>query len=108
MTAFEKYQDTLKLFGIPSGDAGAGEDVRKILARLLAARSLRLAQLQTARDIFERAKEQGKEQDVHLYLFLAAMLSSTSRSSKVPIEQSHSLAPYACRMQFWQPLCVRQ
>ena len=55
MTAFEKYQDTLKLFGIPSGDAGAGEDVRKILARLLAARSLRLAQLQTARDIFERA-----------------------------------------------------
>ena len=73
MTAFEKCQDTLKLFGIPSGDAGAAEKVRKILARLLAARSLRLAQLQTARDIFERAKEQEKEQDVRLYLFLAAM-----------------------------------
>ena len=81
MTAFEKYQDTLKLFGIPSGDAGAGEDVRKILARLLAARSLRLAQLQTARDIFERAKEQGKEQDVHLYLFLAAMFLSEGQGN---------------------------
>ena len=81
MTAFEKYQDTLKLFGIPSGDAGAGEDVRKILARLLAARSLRLAQLQTARDIFERAKEQGKEQDVHLYLFLAAMFLSEAQGN---------------------------
>ena len=81
MTAFEKYQDTLKLFGIPSGDAGAGGDVRKILARLLAARSLRLAQLQTARDIFERAKEQGKEQDVHLYLFLAAMFLSEGQGN---------------------------
>ena len=81
MTAFEKYQDTLKLFGIPSGDAGAGEDVRKILARLLAARSLRLAQLQTARDIFERAKEQGKEQDVRLYLFLAAMFLSEGQGN---------------------------
>ena len=81
MTAFEKYQDTLKLFGIPSGDAGAGEDVRKILARLLAARSLRLAQLQTARDIFERAKEQGKEQDMRLYLFLAAMFLSEGQGN---------------------------
>ena len=81
MTAFEKYQDTLKLFGIPSGDAGAVEEVRKILARLLAARSLRLAQLQTARDIFERAKEQGKEQDVHLYLFLAAMFLSEGQGN---------------------------
>lgn len=81
MTAFEKYQDTLKLFGIPSGDAGAGEDVRKILARLLAARSLRLAQLQTARDIFERAKEQGKEQDLHLYLFLAAIFLSEGQGN---------------------------
>ena len=81
MTAFEKYQETLKLFGIPSGDAGAGEDVRKILARLLAARSLRLAQLQTARDIFERAKEQGKEQDMRLYLFLAAMFLSEGQGN---------------------------
>ena len=81
MTAFEKYQDTLKLFGIPSGDAGAVEEVRKILARLLAARSLRLAQLKTARDIFERAKEQGKEQDVHLYLFLAAMFLSEGQGN---------------------------
>ena len=81
MTAFEKYQDTLKLFGIPSGDAGAAEKVRKILARLLAARSLRLAQLQTARDIFERAKEQEKEQDVRLYLFLAAMFLSEGQGN---------------------------
>lgn len=81
MTAFEKYQETLKLFGIPSGDASAVEEVRKILARLLAARSLRLAQLQTARDIFERAKEQGKEQDVRLYLFLATMFLSEGQGN---------------------------
>ena len=81
MTAFEKYQETLKLFGIPSGDASAVEEVRKILARLLAARSLRLAQLQTARDIFERAKEQEKEQEVRLYLFLAAMFLSEGQGN---------------------------
>ena len=77
MTAFEKYQETLKLFGIPSGDAGAAEDVRKILARLLAARTLRLAQLQTARDIYERAKES----DARLYLFLAAMFLSEGQGN---------------------------
>ena len=77
MTAFEKYQETLKLFGIPSGDAGAVEDVRKILARLLAARTLRLAQLQTARDIYERAKES----DARLYLFLAAMFLSEGQGN---------------------------
>ena len=81
MTVFEKYQETLKLFGIPSGDADVAEEVRKILARLLAARSLRLAQLQTARDIFERAKEQQKELDVHLYLFLAAMFLSEGQGN---------------------------
>ena len=77
MTAFEKYQDTLKLFGIPSGDAGAVEDVRKILARLLAARTLRLAQLQTARDIYERASAE----DPRLYLFLAAMFLSEGQGN---------------------------
>ena len=77
MTAFEKYQDTLKLFGIPSGDADVAEEVRKILARLLAARSLRLAQLQTARDIYER----DSAEDPRLYLFLAAMFLSEGQGN---------------------------
>ena len=77
MTPFEKYQETLKLFGIPSGDADVAKEVRKIFARLLAARSLRLAQLQTARDIYERAKEE----DVRLYLFLAAMFLSEGQGN---------------------------
>ena len=40
----------LSLFGIPDGEmAGDGTRVRKILARLLEAESLSLAELQTAR-----------------------------------------------------------
>lgn len=77
MTAFEKYQETLKLFGIPSGDADVAKNVRKIIARLLAARSLRLAQLQTARDIYERASAE----DPRLYLFLAAMFLSEGQGN---------------------------
>ena len=77
MMAFEKYQDTLKLFGIPSGDTDVAKNVCKIIARLLAARSLRLAQLQTARDIYERASAE----DPRLYLFLAAMFLSEGQGN---------------------------
>ena len=81
MTAYEKNESLLKAFCIPAGEGEVTEKVRHILARLLAARSLRLAQLQTARDIYERAKEQEKELDVRLYLFLAAMFLSEGQGN---------------------------
>ena len=88
MTTFEKNLDTLELFGIPSGDSDASTHVRKILARFLAARSLRLAQLQTARDIYERANPK----DCRLYLFLAAMfLSEGQGNAYMRVEKVKSL-----------------
>jgi len=59
----------LSLFGIPQGESC---EVREILSRLVAAGSLSLGELQTARDIVARA---GCEQDA-AYLFLAAMFIS--------------------------------
>ena len=88
MTAFEKNMDTLERFEIPSGYSDAATDVRKILARLLTARSLRLAQLQTARDIYERA---GVDEP-RLYLFLAAMfLSEGQGNAYMRVEKVPSL-----------------
>ena len=97
MTAYEKNESLLKAFGIPAGEgeaaeqAGEGkvtEKVRHVLSRLLAARSLRLAQLQTARDIYERA---GGE-DPRLYLFLAAMfLSEGQGNAYMRVEKVKSL-----------------
>ena len=104
MTTYEKNESLLKAFGIPPSH-GEGvkdeakvaeqaekdkvaENVRAILARLLAARSLRLAQLQTARDIYERA---GKD-DPRLYLFLAAMfLSEGQGNAYMRVEKVPSL-----------------
>ena len=77
MTAYEKNESLLKAFCIPAGEGEVTEKVRHILARLLAARSLRLAQLQTARDIYERA---GKD-DPRLYLFLAAIFLSEGQGN---------------------------
>ena len=77
MTAYEKNESLLKAFCIPAGEGEVTEKVRHILSRLLAARSLRLAQLQTARDIYERA---GVD-DPRLYLFLAAMLLSEGQGN---------------------------
>ena len=51
MTSCEKNDSTLRAFGIPAGDDAAAEGVRTVLSRLLSARALRLADLQTARDI---------------------------------------------------------
>ena len=86
MTAYEKNESLLKAFGIPAREVGdtekVGEDkvtdkMRHVLSRLLAARSLRLAQLQTARDIYERAGVN----DPRLYLFLAAMFLSKGQGN---------------------------
>ena len=88
MTAYEKNESLLKAFCIPAGEGEVTEKVRHILARLLAARSLRLAQLQTARDIYERA---GKD-DPRLYLFLAAMfLSEGQGNAYMRVEKVPSL-----------------
>ena len=59
----------LSLFGIPRGES---RNVREFLARLVAAGSLSLGELQTARDIVARA---GCVDDA-VYLFLAAMFIS--------------------------------
>ena len=63
----------LELFAIPSPKAfGNVEAVRKALARLVAAESLSLGELQTARDIVGRAGLTAAE----AYLFIAAMFLS--------------------------------
>ena len=81
MTTEEKNVNLLELFGIPfSSDKNKKtviDDVRNILARLLSARALRLAHLQTARDIYERA---GVD-DPRLYLFLAALFMSAGQGN---------------------------
>lgn len=77
MTSFEKNDSILRIFGIPLGEEAAAEGVRTVLSRLLAARALRLADLQTARDIVERAGVTAPE----AYLFLAAMFVSAGRGN---------------------------
>ena len=77
MTAQEKNVQLLEIFGIPLGEKSEVEGVRNILARLLVARALRLAQLQTARDIYERA---GVDEPC-LYLFLAALFISSGQGN---------------------------
>ena len=94
MTAYEKNESLLKAFCIPAGEGEVTEKVRHILARLLAARSLRLAQLQTARDIYERAHNVDEEhvKDPRLYLFLAAMfLSEGQGNAYMRVEKVQSL-----------------
>ena len=59
----------LSLFGIPREDSC---NVREILARLVAAESLSLGELQTARDIVARSGDE----NAAAYLFLAAMFIS--------------------------------
>ena len=77
MTAQEKNVQLLEIFGIPLGEKSEVEGVRNVLARLLVARALRLAQLQTARDIYERA---GVDEPC-LYLFLAAFFISSGQGN---------------------------
>ena len=68
----EEAKRKLQLFEIPGGSGDAVENVRDILARLLACRAVSLGELQTARDIVGR-KEGTPPQ---AYLFLAAMFVS--------------------------------
>ena len=77
MTSCEKNDSILRAFGIPEGDADAAIEVRAVLSRLLSARALRLADLQTARDIAERAGVTAPE----AYLFLAAMFVSSGKGN---------------------------
>ena len=75
----------LSLFGIPRGDS---RNVREFLARLVAAGSLSLGELQTARDIVARA---GCVNDA-AYLFLAAMfLSEGQGNAYMRVEKVPSL-----------------
>ena len=65
MTIYEKNMSLLKAFGIPAGGGDKVEKIRAVLARLLASRSLRLADMQTARDIVELSEITSPE----VYLF---------------------------------------
>lgn len=64
----EESERRLRLFGIPGKGEGE-DDIRKVLARILARGSLAFSDLQTARDVMEHLKAA----DPGLYLFLAAM-----------------------------------
>ena len=77
MTSCEKNDSLLRAFGLPAGGEGAADEVRGVLSRLLASRALRLADLQTARDIAERAGVTAPES----YLFLAAMFVSSGKGN---------------------------
>ena len=77
MTSCEKNDSLLRAFGLPAGGEGAADEVRGVLSRLLASRALRLADLQTARDIAERADVKVPE----VYLFLAAMFVSSGKGN---------------------------
>lgn len=77
MTVSEKNDSLLKAFGIPAGEGEQVAAIRGILSRLMASRALRLADLQTARDIVERARVGNPE----AYLFLAAMFVSAGKGN---------------------------
>lgn len=77
MTSYEKNLSLLKAFQIPEAEAEENENIRKILARLLTAGSIRLANLQTARDIYESLPDK----DPKLYLFLAALFISRNQGN---------------------------
>ena len=77
MTAFERNNSLLTAFGIPKGDGESQIRVREILARLLSLHVLRLANLQTVRDIVEHAKVE----DPEACIFLAAMFISENQGN---------------------------
>ena len=84
MTIYEKNISLLKAFGIPGGDGDNVEKIRGVHARLLASGALRLANLQTARDIVELSKINSPE----VYLFLAAMFVSERKGNAFMREKS--------------------
>jgi exodeoxyribonuclease V alpha subunit len=66
----------LSLFGIPAEGDGA-EEIRNVLARILAGGLLSLSDMQSARDIAEHLQEQNPG----VYLFLAAMQLSLKKGN---------------------------
>ena len=85
----------LELFGIPAKGDGA-EEVRNILARILAGGSLSLSDMQSARDVAEHLHAQTPG----VYLFLAAMqLSLKAGNTFLRIDRGPGLLKAAVRME---------
>lgn len=77
MSSFDKNMALLASFGIPSGEGADVLSVRGILARILSLGAVRLANLQTTRDIVEHAHVQSPD----AYLFLTAMFISERKGN---------------------------
>ena len=85
----------LDLFGIPAKGDGE-EEVRNILARILAGGSLSLSDMQSARDVAEHLHAQTPG----VYLFLAAMqLSLKAGNTFLRIDRGPDLLKAAVRME---------
>ena len=85
----------MDLFGIPAKGNGA-EDVRNILARILAGGSLSLSDMQSARDVAEHLHAQTPG----VYLFLAAMqLSLKAGNTFLRIDRGPDLLKAAVRVE---------
>ena len=85
----------LHLFGIPAGGDGAN-DVRNILARILAGGALSRSDMQSARDVVEHLQTK----DPGVYLFLAAMcLSLKDGNTFLRIGKGANLLKKAGRME---------
>lgn len=72
-----KNVSLLTAFGIPDGEGEKVDEVRGRLAQLMVEQVIRLADLQTARDIVEHAEVDAPE----AYLFLAAMFVSANQGN---------------------------
>ena len=77
MSVFDKNTALLASFGIPAGESADVLAVRGVLARILSLGALRLANLQTARDIVECAHVPSPD----AYLLLAAMFISERKGN---------------------------
>lgn len=85
----------LDLFGIPAKGNGA-EEVRNILARILAGGSLSLSDMQSARDVAEHLHAETPG----VYLFLAAMqLSLKAGNTFLRIDSGQNILKAAVRME---------
>lgn len=93
--AIQEAERRLRLFGIPAGGDGA-EEVRNILARILAGGSLTLSDMQSARDVAEHLHAHAPG----AYLFLAAMqLSLKAGNTFFRIDRGPDLLKAAVRVE---------
>ena len=91
----QEAERRLDLFGIPAKGNGA-EDVRNILARILAGGSLSLSDMQSARDVAEHLHAQAPG----VYLFLVAMqLSLKAGNTFLRIDRGSDLLKAAVRVE---------